>query len=217
MSKIKYEHILWDWNGTLLDDIDACIISINKSLSEHGLPLMTKAAYFEKFDFPVKNYYAKIGFDISGDKYEKLAQQYIENYVAESKTSAKLHNGVEEMLKFFYDNNVPQSILSASDYDILLERLKHYDILKYFEDIKALDNVYAHGKMHLGREWRQQHPNKKALFIGDTKHDFEVAADMGANCILFSGGHCKRYQLEQSDCIVIDDLEEIKKYVYEKV
>lgn len=215
MAKIKYEHILWDWNGTLLDDIDACIISINKSLSEHNLPLMTKKAYFEKFDFPVKNYYAKIGFDISGGKYEKLAKEYIEKYVAESKVSAKLHDGVIEMLQFFYENNIPQSILSASEYDILLERLKHYDILKYFEGIKALDNIYAHGKLHLGREWVEQNREKKMLFIGDTKHDYEVATDMGADCILFSGGHCKKQQLEQIDCIVVDDLREIKRYVYE--
>ncbi|MDD4316580.1 MAG: HAD hydrolase-like protein [Clostridia bacterium] len=214
MAKIKYDHILWDWNGTLLDDIDACIISINKSLTEYSLPLMTRQKYFEKFDFPVKNYYARIGFDISGGKYETLAQDYIENYVAESKVSAKLHDGVVEMLQFFYENKVPQSILSASEYDILIERLGHYGILKYFAGIKALDNIYAHGKLHLGREWVAQNPGKKVLFIGDTKHDFEVAADMGADCILFSGGHCKKQQLELIDCIVIDDLREIKEYVY---
>ena len=30
--------IVWDWNGTLLDDVELCMTSINRLLQEHHLP-----------------------------------------------------------------------------------------------------------------------------------------------------------------------------------
>ena len=107
--------------------------------------------------------------------------------------SAHLHNGVKELLDYFHKKRIGQSILSASEKTILEEKLSHFDIKKYFEDILALDNVYAESKAHLGIEWRKtKGKGKKAFMIGDTAHDFDVAKDMGIDCILFSGGHNKR-------------------------
>ena len=59
----QYTHVLWDFNGTVYDDMEACLRSVNEMLSERGLPVLSAEAYREVFDFPVKDYYAKIGFD----------------------------------------------------------------------------------------------------------------------------------------------------------
>ena len=59
-----YRTIIWDWNGTLLDDVDISIAATNMLLEERGLPLLDKKRYQEVFDFPVKDYYARIGFGL---------------------------------------------------------------------------------------------------------------------------------------------------------
>jgi phosphoglycolate phosphatase len=96
----KFETIIWDWNGTLLDDTDLCIRSMNKLLADRSLPELSKERYLEVFDFPVEKYYRSIGFDFSVEPFEVPALQFIDLY-AEGISNCQLHQGVAEALSFF--------------------------------------------------------------------------------------------------------------------
>ncbi len=54
--------IIWDWNGTLLNDLDLCISAINVLLGKRELPLLNRQTYKAVFSFPVKDYYKAVGF-----------------------------------------------------------------------------------------------------------------------------------------------------------
>ncbi len=56
-------HILWDWNGTLLDDVDLCVFTMSEVLAKHGLKKIDKKPSRETFCFPVMKYYQSLGFD----------------------------------------------------------------------------------------------------------------------------------------------------------
>lgn len=210
----KYDYILWDWNGTLFNDIEVNVKAINISLKKNNLDPLTKEKYLNTFSFPVQNFYKKLGFDLDNNKYDSLAREFIANYIKQSREFALLHNGVKELLQYFSDVGIKQSILSASERNMLEERLEYFDIKKYFEDIMALDNVYAESKAHLGLKWRENKgKDKKTLIIGDTVHDFDVAKDMGIECILFSGGHNKKEDLLNTGAIVVDRLIDLKNII----
>ena len=55
--------IIWDWNGTLLNDLDLSVSTINTLLYKRELPLLKNDTYKEVFSFPVKDYYQAVGFD----------------------------------------------------------------------------------------------------------------------------------------------------------
>ncbi len=61
MEKVK--QLIWDWNGTLLDDVRMCVNVMNVLLDKYALPELTCEKYKQVFDFPVKDYYANLGFD----------------------------------------------------------------------------------------------------------------------------------------------------------
>lgn len=215
MEKLnKYNYIIWDWNGTLFDDIKVNVKAINISLKKKNLSPLTIEEYLDKFTFPVRNFYERIGFDMQRLDYDTLANEFIDNYIKESRAHASLQKGVKELLQYFCDLGFNQAILSASEKTMLEERLEHFDIKKYFEDIMALENIYAESKMHLGLKWRENKgKDKKALMIGDTVHDFDVAKSMGIDCILFSGGHNKKEDLLSTGAIVVDKLIDIKDII----
>ncbi|HSH51393.1 MAG TPA: hypothetical protein VK982_06685, partial [Bacteroidales bacterium] len=77
---ISKKLIIWDWNGTLLNDIDACIISMNVMLERRNMKLLDKAMYRKMFTFPVQDYYKSIGFDFLQESFEKLSIEYINLY-----------------------------------------------------------------------------------------------------------------------------------------
>ena len=60
--------IIWDYNGTLLNDLSIGVECINRMLTKRELPLLTTESYREVFTFPVKKYYELVGFDFNKDK-----------------------------------------------------------------------------------------------------------------------------------------------------
>ena len=62
---MKIKHIVWDWNGTLLNDNWLAIKAINILLKRYNLPLITLEQYLAVFTFPVIDYYKELGFDFN--------------------------------------------------------------------------------------------------------------------------------------------------------
>ena len=62
--------LIWDWNGTILDDTRLCIDIENELLRERGMPEITEAWYLSHFTFPVRRYYAKMGYTFETESFE---------------------------------------------------------------------------------------------------------------------------------------------------
>ena len=78
---MRPELILWDWNGTLLDDVELCVDALNRLLVSFGYPQQySLAEYREIFGFPIEDYYVRAGFDFSKDSFADLAKRYMEDY-----------------------------------------------------------------------------------------------------------------------------------------
>ena len=76
----KVENILFDFNGTIVDDLDLCLNLLNTMLSMCNHKKVSKEKYLEIFTFPVIEYYKKAGFIFPKDDFPKLANYFIEEY-----------------------------------------------------------------------------------------------------------------------------------------
>ncbi len=205
-------HIIWDWNGTLLDDIDLCIVTINKMLSKRKLPQLTKETYREIFTFPVKKYYEKAGFDFTTEDWNIAAHEFIYEYLAEV-NNCKLTPWAKELLSFFKLQGYKQTIISAMEHDELVKSVDHLNISTYFNHIGGINNHLASSKVENAMKYFSENAinPRQALLIGDTLHDAEVANELGCNCILVASGHQSYTRLLSSGCEVIKSLEEITR------
>ena len=191
----KYEYVIWDFNGTILDDVEASMSSVNNLLVERGLdPMPDFDFYREVFDFPIKNYYAALGFDFVNEPYEVVAPLWVELYNEAVKTST-LKSGVLEMMKSLKSRGVKQYILSATELEMLRGQLRDLGITEYFEEVLGLDNIHAESKVALGKKLGSRIDMAKALMIGDTVHDYETSLAMGCDIVLVEGGHQSRRRL----------------------
>ena len=200
-----YDTIIWDWNGTLLDDLDLSIKAVNVLLKDRDLPILTKERYKEIFGFPVINYYEKAGFDFSKEPFEIPARQYVKLY-ASGESDLKLFPDVIDTLSFFKDNNYRQIVLSAMKEDNLRKMISNAGISHFFDGIFGIKDNYAREKVSIGKQVVENlnlNP-EKCLMIGDTLHDAEVAEQCGFDCILFSGGHVAKQRLETTGYKIID-------------
>lgn len=205
----RYTHLIWDFNGTLLCDMQAGIDSTNILLSERGLDIIPDVeSYRARFDFPVSEYYRGLGFDFKKDPYDELARVWVGLYLERVKQSS-LSDGVIYALEKAKELGVSQIVLSASESGMLKGQLSELGIIDYFEEIIGLDNVRAGSKLSLAEQWRGRNSDARALMVGDTLHDADAASLMGADCLLYSRGHQSRERLTARGIPIIDDLKEV--------
>ncbi len=210
----KYKHIIWDWNGTLLNDAWLFVDVMNTVLRRRNMPLLDVEKYRQIFGFPVKDYYIKLGFDLDQEAFESSGMEFIREY-EKRRYDAKLYDDTVPTLDRLSSNGISHSILSAQNQSTLDDLVDYYGIRKYMINISGLDNHYAHSKVDNGRAWmeRLHFGPHEVLFVGDTNHDHEVAEAIGADCVLLASGHHSRQRLEATGAPVLEGIGEVVGFV----
>lgn len=203
----KIESVIWDWNGTLLDDVDVCIDSINRLLSERGRNSLSRPVYREIFTFPVRHYYELAGFDLENEPFSEVAIQFIDLYREKIKQCGMFPDA-RRTLEWFSGRGYSQYLVSAMEHQFLMETLKNCGVDQYFDDYSGIHDHFADGKESMARNFVSKtgiNP-ERTLFVGDTLHDFEVAKNLGMHCILVADGHQSEVRLLSSGCEVVKNL-----------
>ena len=211
MSKsFQYKHIIWDWNGTLLNDGWLFVDVMNSILRQRKMETITLDKYRNIFGFPIKDYYIKLGFDLDKEPLEKSGMEFIREY-KNRRYEAKLFPKVITLLTKLKATGISHSILSAQHQTLLDDLTQFYNIRHYFIKVIGLNDYYAHSKIKNGIIWiRKLNINlDEILMIGDTNHDFEAAQAMGIDCILLSQGHHCSAILEKTGGTVFLDIKDI--------
>jgi phosphoglycolate phosphatase len=211
-------HIIWDWNGTLFNDVELCAGIMNLLLTQESLPDISIERYKEIFTFPVIDYYKIAGHTFEKNSFEVLGKQFMDEY-EKRKNNYCLFSGARELLAELKQANINQHLLSAYEQNSLNSILQFFSINSYFQYIAGLDNIYAGGKLHLAEKLVMKiRSNGKAgniLLIGDTLHDFEVAEQSGVGCILMAHGHQNEKRLLKTGMPVAKDFPELRNIIKE--
>jgi phosphoglycolate phosphatase len=203
--------IIWDWNGTLLNDIDACVDSMNIMLSRRKMKQITTDYYKSVFTFPVQKYYEQLGFDFTKESFEDLSVEYIDLY-KEASQNAPLQTGSVDVLESFKRADHKQIILSASEQIALEIQVKERDISQYFQSLLGLNNIHAKSKVNNAINYIEKSNIRydKIILIGDTYHDYEVAKALDCQSILINMGHqnLNQFDFDHSN-MVLNDFSEL--------
>jgi phosphoglycolate phosphatase len=210
MNNGQIRNIIWDWNGTLLNDMNICIDIMNTMLANRAIPLITADLYREVFTFPVRDYMVSIGFDFSKEPFNTPADEFVIQYDTKYK-EAGLFSGVRTSLRRFRTEGYRQYILSAQEQTLLSRTVCHYELTGYFEALTGTADNYAFSKIETGRQMMKDLGlvRSETIMVGDTVHDFEVASSMGIRCLLVSHGHQSPARLRATGAPVVDSLSEI--------
>lgn len=197
--------VVWDWNGTLLDDVDLCFDCINKLLTKYDKdPLETLEDYRNVFGFPIQDYYQRVGFDFDVTPWDMLANEYMDDYMDRS-TSCKLTPYAWAALKMVKKGGADNFILSASSLDNLVLQIGWHHLAGVVDGVFGIHDIYAHSKIDLARQFKATClPEDEIWVIGDTLHDAEVAREIGAKCILVQTGHHSKKRLLRSGFPVVE-------------
>ncbi len=209
--RTHYKHVIWDWNGTLLNDTWLCVEVLNGLLGRRGWGPISNEDYRQNFGFTVVHFYDYLGFETDVDSFAQRSREFIDDYEARWFEECKLHPEASQVLTDLTQLGMSHSVLSAAKQEALDAGIQHFGIREHFLGLVGADNIYAEGKVAQGRHWIEQldwSPDEIVL-VGDTLHDFEVAEAIGTHCILMGHGHHTSERLAKTGSPVAHSLREL--------
>lgn len=183
------EVVCWDWNGTLLDDVDRCLRLMNGTLTAFGKAAIPDVErYRELFRFPLQEFYADAG--IGPDEYRAAVDHYLAALTADA-TPVSLHGGARQTIERLRRRGLRHVLASATRKELLDAQVSAHGLAGEFDELLSISDVYGASKREVIADWieRDGPAPDAVLMIGDTDHDREIAHELGTRFVHFRRGH----------------------------
>jgi phosphoglycolate phosphatase len=206
----RYETVVWDWNGTLLDDLDYCLEIANELFVERGLAGLSRQRYREIFDFPVQLYYQRAGLELDDAAFRALSVEFCARFERRLE-GVPLFARAPALVQSLGARGIRQLVLSNAEQGSLTRQIERWGLGVLFDAIQGRSDTFATGKVEAGRALLagRRVDLARTVLIGDTVHDAEVATQLGMHCVLVASGHQSAERLASVGCRVVASLDEL--------
>ncbi|MBE6718073.1 MAG: HAD family hydrolase [Ruminococcaceae bacterium] len=206
---MRYKYILWDWNGTLLDDLDASLCAVNDMLKMYDKPIIDLETYYSYIDTPIYKFYERL-FDFNVVSMEVIKPLFSELYINHN-DKINLADGAVRAIDLLREKGARQYILSAAHINDIMRYAREFGVAECFEKIEAANDYEAGSKTERAVRLLAEEKIDPAecVVIGDTLHDYDTARVLGVDCILYSRGHTDIETLKNTGNVVCTSFDEI--------
>lgn len=128
------DSIIFDFNGTLLDDFDVTYNIEKEIFKSVGLKGFSKKRCKDTFINPVNKYYDALGLNDKDYDYKEMNSRFFEEYLKRWKNESKLFKNEKEILMDLRARGFKLYILSATEITLLKEQLEYFGIIDLFTD-----------------------------------------------------------------------------------
>ncbi len=213
---MRYHHIFWDFNGTLLDDVGAALGCVNDLLDRKGRPHITLEDYYTYVETPIIGFYKHI-LPPEELNFEEISRDYHIDYAKRADETCPAA-GAYELVHSLKEKGVKQYIITANIQAEAEELLKKHCLIDCIDVLLGAQNTLAESKTERALKFFEELSidRNDALFVGDTLHDLETANALGIDCVLVSYGHQGRRLLEENNAFVVDSIQELEQIIFDE-
>lgn len=212
----RFDCIIWDWNGTLVDDVHIACKAVNSILRDLGRREINMEQYYHLMRDGMGSYYDYLFYPdkVPYDKIFLLFSKYYDEYIK----TASLHRGTSEVLSAIKDMGITQTIVSSSHKNKVSRDAAAFGIDSYFDELLGADDLLVGSKVGRAADYLKRHgfEPKNALVVGDMMHDAEMAAEIGAECVIIPNGHQSSERLSELNVTMLSDISLLPEYVIKR-
>jgi phosphoglycolate phosphatase len=184
-----YDLIVFDWDGTLMDSTQLIARSLRQACRDVGCAIPTEEDALYVIGLNMADTFRKVVPDLDEEGRKRLAERYRHHFLA-GEHEAPLFGGVREMLADLHGRGRRLAVATGKARRGLDRALEATGLAAWFEATRCADEGFA--KPHPGMllmllEITGVQP-RRALMVGDTTHDLELAANAGVDAIAVSYG-----------------------------
>jgi phosphoglycolate phosphatase len=189
MAKKRFDLIVFDWDGTLMDSTSTIVRCIQAAAKDLGLPMPDKSAASYVIGLGLLDAMQVAVPDLEPTHYPRMVERYKFHYLTQDK-DLTLFDGVNEMLKDLADQGYFLAVATGKSRVGLNRALNATNLLSVFDATRCADETFSKPHpamlMELTRELGQD--MGRTLMIGDTTHDLQMAINAGAGGVAVEFG-----------------------------
>lgn len=206
--------IIWDFNGTVLDDRAASTQAVNQMMARRNLGSITEEWYAANLIMPLEAFYESVGFDMRAEQIERLSEEFQREC---AKVERPIFPEVRKALELLREKGYRQLLFSSLHQSFLEEQAKERGVSGYFEKIMGRTDRRLGSKEQAAKRYLEQAgmDPKTVLFIGDLTTDWEMAEYVGSPCVLIPKGHQDYRRLSSTGACILQDASEVISYLEE--
>lgn len=207
-------HIVWDWNGTLFDDLEIIVASVNVSLRTIGSPPIDVETYRSVYQRPLHRFYENLlGRPVSPEEMRSIDIDFHAAYHA-LLDQARLTVDARRAVGLVAERGRTQSVLSMWWHDQLVPAVRFFGLDDYMLAVDGHRGGPGESKeRHLAGHVEQLTrlfgvPSEEMVVIGDVTDDADAARAAEVGCVLYDGGSQPREVLASREVPVAATLVE---------
>jgi phosphoglycolate phosphatase len=197
MPRQKFDLIVFDWDGTLMDSTATIVKCIQAAAKDIGVPVPSDQAAAHVIGLRLAEALQTVVPDIDPALTPKLVERYRDHYLTKDHELV-LFPGVREMLDELSQEGYFLAVATGKSRVGLNRALNAVGLLSLFDATRCADETFSkpHPAMlqELTRELGQD--LRRTVMIGDTTHDLLMANNAGASGIAVEYGAHPVHQLE---------------------
>jgi phosphoglycolate phosphatase-like HAD superfamily hydrolase len=219
-------HVVWDWNGTLLDDNRAVLRAVNQICAHFDRPAITLEQWRGLYARPLTSSYEKLlGRTLTEQDCEWLEHTYHDAYRAQlgrlpetcfdPEAAVRLADGVPHALRTWRDSGRSQSLLSMWFHHELVPLVTELGLAELFDRVDGLRAHVGGGSKrdHLVEHLAAQGLDPTDVTVGDVADDADAATYVGARCVLVATGMMSRNALAAAGVPIADSIEQALRLI----
>ncbi len=212
---MRYHYIFWDFNGTIIDDVNNALGCVNDLLFRKGRKPITLEEYYNYVETPIVGFYRHILPPEELD-FNEISRDYHTDY-ARRMNETQLAEGAFDLMQLLQKSGAHQYIITSNQIGETTELCEKFNIVQFIDKISGADDSSCSSKTQRAEELFRSldiSPND-AILIGDTLHDLETANALGIDCVLVGFGHQGTRLLEEHNAYTVSSLEEVKNIIFD--
>tara|TARA_Y100000310_G_scaffold342738_1_gene447167 strand:+ start:588 stop:1196 length:609 start_codon:yes stop_codon:yes gene_type:complete len=200
------KNIIFDWSGTLSDDLLSCHRICMSVFENCGVNSISLDEFKDEFILPYMEFYWKYIPDLKKEVQDRIFSENIDN------CSPDLYPEVKETLQFLKNKNVNMIILSSTNQSHIDQEMIKHNLGHFFSEVKA--SVYDKIKVIPELMIKHNFKPEETVFVGDMVHDILTGKAAGIKTLALTWGYHKRAKLFSANPdYIINNIEELKKII----
>lgn len=197
MPRQKFDLIVFDWDGTLMDSTATIVKCIQSAAKDIGVKPPSDQAASQVIGLRLAEAMQSVVPDIDPALYPKLVERYRYHYLTKDHELV-LFDGVRDMLTELSQAGYFLAVATGKSRVGLNRALNAVGLLSMFDATRCADETFSkpHPAMlqELTRELGQD--LRRTVMIGDTTHDLLMASNAGAVGVAVEYGAHPVHQLQ---------------------
>ena len=211
----RYDLIVWDWDGTIMDSTPTIVHCIQQACRDLGFKEPDDTLASSVIGLGIHDSLRRAVPWIEPAHFPKLTDRFRYHYLAKDH-ELDLFVGIRELLENLKEENYLLGVATGKSRVGLNRSLAHHQIGHLFHETRTADESFSkpHPGMLLELSDAMQVPTRRMLMIGDTTHDLDMAANAGVDAIAVTYGAHPPNTLKESQSLAhVDSVPQLTQWL----